>query len=191
MMTTRQTESFSYKVNSELAILNASYIIQDGLNFKVEELQSPSRYAHLVTARILFSALAFGMGARSTDIAEFLHRKKSAITYFIVQNNERSKFDKNYKILQEKINLKQSKIMANSLIADIAKESATMAVTELLTVLKEMGIIKGDPKLTEGIQDYLDSRKNGPSDLGGKELDIFSLTGNKAENFSPEKQFNK
>ncbi|QOW09089.1 hypothetical protein Q73A0000_01355 [Kaistella flava (ex Peng et al. 2021)] len=195
MMTIRQSETFSYKVNSELAILKAANAIEKILGITKDDLRSRSRVQDLVTARILFTSMAFGMGARNKDIAAFLERNKASIVYFLNQNYDRTNFDKDYISIKQKINIKKYNDMANSLIEDIAaaaaKQSSEQTVIELLTVLKEMGIIKGDPKLTDGIQDYIDSKKNRAKDLGGKELDVFSLTGNKAEDFSPEKQFNK
>lgn len=182
----KKVERIQTKTKSEFAILHALNLITEGLLMERNQLLSKCRHQELVTARIIFSSLAFEFGARNIDIALFLQRKQPTITYFLQQNRDRSKFDKNYKNLKDKINSKQNVKMGNSLIADIAAAASKIAVNDLLTVLKEQGIIKDGPD--KGIQDYLDSQKGGKNDLGGKQLDIFDLKGNRASTLSPEEQ---
>lgn len=185
------------KIRAELAILKAQEIVEKTMGLNIDELRSRSRLSNLVTGRILFTAIAFSTGARNVDISNHLGRNKSAVGYFIQKGNERSKFDSNYKKLEEKINLKQNKNMAN-IIDEIAAKAASTAVAEMTKLFIEQGIIK-KPETKEdptdkkevshnGIEDFLAHQKGGKKDLGGKELDIYSTSGKKAFKISPADQ---
>lgn len=185
------------KIRAELAILKAQEIVEKTMGLNIDELRSRSRLSNLVTGRILFTAIAFSTGARNVDISNHLGRNKSAVGYFIQKGNERSKFDSNYKKLEEKINLKQNKNMTN-IIDEIAAKAASTAVAEITKLFIEQGIIK-QPEMKEdptdkkevsnnGIEDFLAHQKGGKKDLGGKDLDIYSTSGKKAFKISPADQ---
>lgn len=167
------------KIRAELAILKAQEIVEKTMSLNIDELRSRSRLSNLVTGRILFTAIAFSTGARNVDISNHLGRNKSAVGYFIQKGNERSKFDSNYKKLEEKINLKQNKNMAN-IIDEIAAKAASTAVAEMTKLFIEKGIfIESDTeenfigKADDALLAFLEARKEGGvGNLGGKELDF-------------------
>lgn len=167
------------KIRAELAILKAQEIVEKTMGLNIDELRSRSRLSNLVTGRILFTAIAFSTGARNVDISNHLGRNKSAVGYFIQKGNERSKFDSNYKKLEEKINLKQNKNMAN-IIDEIAAKAASTAVAEMTKLFIEKGIfIESDAeenfigKADDALLAFLEARKEGGvGNLGGKELDF-------------------
>lgn len=188
------------KVQSEFAILHALNLISDVLPVRIDQLISKCRLQELVTARILFSSLAFEFGARNIEIALFLQRKQPTITYFLQQNNNRNRFDKNYKDLKDKINIKQNNNM--SIIDEIAAKAASTAVAEMTKLFIEQGIIK-KPEIKEnpaektdlentvnnkGVAEFLAHQSGGNKHLGGKELDIYSTSGKKAFKISPADQ---
>lgn len=183
------------KIRSELAILNAKEIVEKTMNLKNEELQSRSKLSHLVTGRILFTSIAFSTGARNIDIAAHLQRNKASICYFIKKGNDRSKFDSEYKKIEQNINFKQNNNM--SIIEEIAAKAAATAVAEMTKLFVEQGIIKqpetkeNAPDKTDsnnGIEEFLAHQKGEKKDLGGKELDIYSTSGKKAFKISPADQ---
>lgn len=167
------------KIRAELAIIKAQEIVEKTMSLNIDELRSRSKLSNLVTGRILFTAIAFSTGARNVDISNHLGRNKSAICYFIKKGNERSKFDSNYKKLEEKINFKKNKNMAN-IIDEIAAKAASTAVAEMTKLFIEKGIfIEPDKeenfigKADDALLAFLEARKEGGvGNLGGKELDL-------------------